>query len=97
MIEIESIIQIFFLRDIIQIINLFLEMFDIIYQYIKGKSIYDLVNENNLAEIKLRAFKYDMIMKSLEDNVDLNTDKLSSIKNLNSFESIWDWYKTETL
>ena len=72
-------------------------MFDIIYQYIKGKSIYDLVNENNLAEIKLRAFKYDMIMKSLEDNVDLNTDKLSSIKNLNSFESIWDWYKTETL
>lgn len=72
-------------------------MFDVIYQYIKGKSIYDLVNENNLAEIKLRAFKYDMIMKSLEDNVDLNTDKLSSIKNLNSFESIWDWYKTETL
>lgn len=45
-------------------------MFNIIYQYIKGKSIYDLVNENNLAEIKLRAFKYDMIMKSLEDNID---------------------------
>lgn len=86
-----------FLRDLIQIINLFLEMFNIIYLYIKGKSIYDLVNENNLAEIKLRAFKYDMIMKSLEDNVDLNTDKLSSIKKLNSFERIWNWYKTETL
>ena len=37
----------------------------------------------------------DFLRKDIEvDNIFLNESEIDS---LNSFESIWDWYKTETL
>lgn len=77
-------------RDVIELVNLFLKMFDIIYRALKGQSIYDLSIDYELYNVKLKAFKYDIIMKYLNES---KKPDLNSLRTLSLYSNFEDSYK----
>lgn len=78
-------------KDIVDITSLFLEMFNEIYKAINGKSIYDLPINIQLFDLKLKAFKYDMMMKYLNESENPN---LKILKSMNQHSTFEDSYKS---
>ena len=78
-------------KDILELVNLFLKMFDIIYKAINGRSIYEIPIDYNLYNVKLKAFKYDVMMQYLNEaqNPDLNI-----LRSLNLYTNFEDSYET---
>lgn len=76
--------------DIIEIVKSFLEMFDLIHIATNGKSIFDLPFNIQLFDLKLKAFKYDMIMQYLNKNNDADLYKLKSMQLHSNFEDSYN-------
>jgi len=76
--------------DIVEIIQLFLKMFDLILKATKGVSIFD-IPIIQLFIIKLKAFKYDMMMKYLNESENPN---LKILKSMNQHSTFEDSYKS---
>ncbi|SFN14629.1 hypothetical protein SAMN05421741_101302 [Paenimyroides ummariense] len=77
-------------KDIVDITSLFLKMFDEIYKAIKAKSIYDLPINIQLFDLKLKAFKYDMMMKYLNES---KNPELNILKSMDQYYTFEDSYK----
>lgn len=76
--------------DIIEIVKLFLEMFDLILKAVKGISIYEIPPNLQLFDLKLKAFKYDMMIKYLKETQDPD---LNSLRTLDLYSNFEDSYK----
>lgn len=77
-------------KDIVDITSLFLKMFDEIYKAIKGKSIYDFPVDYQLFDLKLKSFKYDMMMKYLSES---KNPELNILKSMDQYDTFEDSYK----
>lgn len=51
-----------FVGDLVDTVKIFLNLFDKIYSKFKNQSIFDLSLDYNLFEVKLKAFKYDIMI-----------------------------------
>lgn|SRR5690606_23892057 len=78
------------IKDVIEMTQLFLKVFDTIYKPIKGYSIYDRPINLKIFDMKLKAFKYDMMMQYLSKSTNPDLDKLKSMGSFSNFE---DSYK----
>lgn len=76
--------------DIIEITNSFLMIFDLIHKAINGTSIFEIPISLELFDLKLKAFKYDIMMQYLNEskNPDLNI-----LKSMNQYDTFEDSYK----
>lgn len=66
-----------YVLDIIEITKSFLKMFDLIHKAINNTSIFETPSNLQLFDLKLKTFKYDAMMKYLNDskNPDLNNSR----------------------
>lgn len=78
-------------KDILELVNLFLKMFDIIYKAINGRSIYEIPIDYNLYDVKLKAFKYDVMMQYLNE---AQSPDLNILRSLNLNTNFEDSYET---
>lgn len=65
-------------------------MFDEIYKAIKGKSIYDFPVDYQFFDLKLKAFKYDMMMIYLNES---KNPELNILKSMDQYSTFEDSYK----
>lgn len=79
-----------FVGDLVDTVKIFLNLFDKIYSKFKNQSIFDLSLDYNLFEVKLKAFKYDIMIKYLNETENPDLNRLKLIDNNSTFE---DSYK----
>lgn len=76
--------------DIIEIVKSFLKMFELIFKAVKGVSIFEIPINLQLFDLKLKAFKYDMMMKYLNES---KNPELNILKSMDQYYSFEDSYK----
>jgi|GEM_PF-4868032 len=75
-----------YVLDVIEITNSFLKIFDLIHNSINGNSIFDVHINIQLFDLKLKAFKYDMMMKYLNESKNPDLNILKSLDQYSTFE-----------
>lgn len=79
-----------YVLDIVEMTNLFLEMFNLIHKAINGISIFEIPLNLQLFDLKLKAFKYDMMMKYLNES---KNPELNILKSIDQYDTFEDSYK----